>query len=207
MTHLFCIVLLPFLYPRLISGEDCEPNIVTTGNTWTQGQDGNLQIAIPEELLKWRVEIMYDKAATGIQAWQGKREKCFTKLKKCRFQSEKYNRKQKAGDVLNLGYQIQFDDDSVPPKVTSVKLFYCSAKPCPKWNDAGIVEYTVCPNEATTDSPTTTNMPTESPTASPTDSPTEEPTTGAPTDMPTQSPTEVPTPGPITTTGRSDISA
>merc|ERR1719278_121364 len=46
----------------------------------------------------------------------------------------------KAGDVLELPYQIQFDEDPEAPKVTSVVFKYCDAEPC---DEESMQEYPV----------------------------------------------------------------
>merc|ERR1712038_521305 len=47
----------------------------------------------------------------------------------CTFGSENHNEELKAGDVLELPYQIQFDENPEAPKVTSVVFKYCDAEP------------------------------------------------------------------------------
>ena len=177
--------------------EECEPNTVVNGHAWLQGQDGTLKITVPSKTYKWRVYITYDKPPKTISAWQGKGEKCKKKKRTCSFQSENHNKKQKAGDVLQLGYQIQFDQDPEPPKVTSVVFKYCDTKPCGKWKRNG-KKYVVCPSEEPTEGSTesSTEGPTEAPTNAPTEGPTEVPTetpTGGSTEGPTEGPTEAPT--------------
>ena len=90
------------------------------GHTWLQGQQGSLEITVPADTIKWVVEMTFDKAPKHIHAHQGRDEGCDEEESVCRFGSENHNEELKAGDILELPYQIQFDEDPEAPKVTSV---------------------------------------------------------------------------------------
>ena len=129
-----------------VFAEECEPGIVKV-HSWNQGANGELEVTVPGKTKKWRVEITYDKAPKRIDAHQGKGEKCKRKTKTCVFNSESWNRKQKAGNILKLGYGIQFKNNPIPPKVTSVKFLYCDSRPCNWRSKKNVKEHIVCPTE------------------------------------------------------------
>ena len=83
---------------------ECEQNIEE--HTWNQGQNNKLRIEAPTKLFKWRVEIEYDTAPSRLDAYQGRGEKCRGNI--CEFKSESWNRRLEAGQLLEVGYQIQF---------------------------------------------------------------------------------------------------
>merc|ERR1711963_1014298 len=123
MKLFFCIALL-----AVAAGADkCE-----FGHTWLQGQQGSLEVTVPADTIKWVVEMTFDKAPKHIHAHQGRDEGCDEEESVCRFGSENHNEELKAGDVLELPYQIQFDENPEAPKVTSVVFKYCDAEPCDK---------------------------------------------------------------------------
>ena len=146
--------------------QDCS-DIAGAGHSWPQGQNGEIHIPIPAKTYKWKVEMTYDKLPNRIDAWQGKSERCNKKTGVCSFQSEGYNKRQKAGNNLIIGYGIQFNESPTPPVVTSVKFLYCDARPCAKWKapDDSIKELVLCPEDSSDSS-------TPSPTAGPSMAPT-----------------------------------
>merc|ERR1711963_1321531 len=100
MKIFICIALL-----AVAAGADkCE-----FGHTWPQGQQGSLEVTVPADTIKWVVEMTFDKAPKHIHAHQGRDEGCDEEESVCRFGSENHNEELKAGDVLELPYQIQFD--------------------------------------------------------------------------------------------------
>merc|ERR1712126_459762 len=131
MKMFICIALL-----AVAAGADkCE-----FGHTWLQGQQGSLEVTVPADTIKWVVEMTFDKAPKHIHAHQGRDEGCDKEESVCRFGSENHNEELKAGDVLELPYQIQFDEDPEAPKVTSVVFKYCDAEPC---DEESMQEYPV----------------------------------------------------------------
>jgi len=130
------------------------------GHTWLQGQQGSLEITVPADTIKWTVEMAFDKPPKHIHAHQGRDEGCDEEESVCTFNGENHNEKLTAGDVLELPYQIQFDEDPEAPKVTSVVFKYCDAEPC---DEESMQEYVVTEecNEAPTEAPT--EKPTEEP--------------------------------------------
>merc|ERR1711872_554689 len=148
MKLFICIALL-----AVAAGADkCE-----FGHTWLQGQQGSLEVTVPAELIKWVVEMTFDKAPKHIHAHQGRDESCDEEESVCRFGSENHNEELKAGDVLELPYQIQFDEDPEAPKVTSVVFKYCDAEPC---DEESMQEYPVT-DECTEAPEPTTEAPVE----------------------------------------------
>merc|ERR1712122_157696 len=125
------------------------------GHTWLQGQQGSLEITVPADTIKWVVEMTFDKAPKHIHAHQGRDEGCDEEENACTFGSENHNEELKAGDVLELPYQIQFDEDSEAPKVTSVVFKYCDAEPC---DENSMQEYPVT-DECTEAPESTTEIP------------------------------------------------
>merc|ERR1712154_515242 len=115
------------------------------GHTWLQGQQGSLEITVPANTVKWTVEMAFDKPPKHIHAHQGRDEGCDEEESVCIFGSENHNEELTAGDVLELPYQIQFDEDPEAPKVTSVVFKYCEAEPC---DEESMQEYPVT-NECT----------------------------------------------------------
>merc|ERR1712241_716351 len=85
------------------------------------------------------------KPPKHIHAHQGRDEACDEEESVCIFGSENHNEELTAGDVLELPYQIQFDEDPEAPKVTSVVFKYCEAEPC---DEESMQEYPVT-NECT----------------------------------------------------------
>merc|ERR1712241_274954 len=115
------------------------------GHTWLQGQQGSLEITVPANSVKWTVEMAFDKPPRHIHAHQGRDEGCDEEESVCIFGSENHNEELMAGDILELPYQIQFDEDPEAPKVTSVVFKYCEAEPC---DEESMQEYPVT-NECT----------------------------------------------------------
>merc|ERR1712012_393910 len=143
MKLFLCIALL-----AVAAGADkCE-----FGHTWLQGQQGSLEITVPADTIKWVVEMTFDKAPNHIHAHQGRDEGCDEEESVCRFGSENHNEELKAGDVLELPYQIQFDEDPEAPKVTSVVFKYCDAEPC---DEESMQEYPVTDECSEAPEPTT----------------------------------------------------
>ena len=99
--------------------------------------------------------MAFDKAPNHINAHQGSGEKCEEQERVCTFNSESYNEKNIAGDILELPYQIQFDEDTEAPQVTSVVFKYCDAEPCEQDSMKEYIVTEEC-NEAQTDAPTET---------------------------------------------------
>jgi len=124
------------------------------GHTWLQGQQGSLEITVPSDTIKWTVEMAFDKPPKHIHAHQGRDEGCDEEESVCTFGSENHNEELTAGDVLELPYQIQFDEDPEAPKVTSIVFKYCDAEPC---DEESMQEYPV------TDECTEAPEPTEAP--------------------------------------------
>jgi len=130
-----------------------------TGHTWPQGQQGNVQVTVPADTKKWRIALTFDTPPNRIHAAQGKNERCSPRKKMCFFNSEKYNMKATAGEVLDIPYEILFDESSEAPKVTEVKFMYCDARPCGKWNEPDetikeVIVATECTEAPTTEPPT-----------------------------------------------------
>merc|ERR1712224_1157188 len=148
MKLFLCIALL-----AVAAGADkCE-----FGHTWLQGQQGSLEITVPADTIKWVVEMTFDKAPKHIHAHQGRDEGCDEEESVCRFGSENHNEQLTAGDVLELPYQIQFDEDPEAPKVTGIVFKYCDAEPC---DEESMQEYPVA-DECTEAPEPTTEAPAE----------------------------------------------
>ena len=148
MKLLICIALLAVA----AKADKCE-----FGHTWLQGQQGSLEITVPANTVKWVVEMTFDKAPNHIHAHQGRDEGCDEEESVCTFGSENHNKELTAGDVLELPYQIQFDEDPEAPKVTSIVFKYCDAEPC---DEESMQEYPVT-NECTEAPEPTTEAPAE----------------------------------------------
>merc|ERR1712018_59361 len=127
------------------------------GHTWLQGQEGSLEITVPADTIKWTVEMTFDKAPKHIHAHQGRDEGCDEEEATCTFGSENHNEELTAGDVLELPYQIQFDEDPEAPKVTGIVFKYCDAEPC---DEESMQEYPVA-DECTEAPEPTTEAPAE----------------------------------------------
>merc|ERR1711963_1066777 len=113
------------------------------GHTWLQGQEGSLEITVPADTIKWTVEMTFDKAPKHIHAHQGRDEGCDEEEATCSFGSENHNEELTAGDVLELPYQIQFDEDPEAPKVTGIVFKYCDSEPCEEESEeeeCGVIE-------------------------------------------------------------------
>lgn len=133
------------------------------GHTWLQGQQGSLEITVPAHTIQWTVEMAFDKPPKHLDAHQGRDEECDEEESVCSFNGENHNEKLNAGDVLELPYQIQFNEDPEAPKVTSIVFKYCDAEPC---DEESMQEYFV--TEECNEAPTT-EAPTEEPTEEPAD--------------------------------------
>merc|ERR1712223_2052392 len=127
------------------------------GHTWLQGQEGSLEITVPADTVKWVVEMTFDKAPKHIHAHQGRDEGCDEEEAVCTFGSENHNEELTAGDVLELPYQIQFDEDPEAPKVTGIAFKYCDSEPC---DEESMQEYPVA-DECTEAPEPTTEAPVE----------------------------------------------
>merc|ERR1712117_700831 len=148
MKLLICVALLAVA----AEADKCE-----FGHTWLQGQQGSLEITIPADTVKWVVEMTFDKAPKHIHAHQGRDEGCDEEESVCTFGSENHNEELTAGDVLELPYQIQFDEDPEAPKVTGIVFKYCDSEPC---DEESMQEYPVT-NECTEAPEPTTEAPAE----------------------------------------------
>ena len=148
MKLFICIALLAVA----VGADKCE-----FGHTWLQGQQGSLEITVPADTIRWAVEMTFDKAPKHIHAHQGRDEGCDEEESVCTFGSENHNEELTAGDVLELPYQIQFDQDPEAPKVTSVVFKYCDAEPC---DEESMQEYPVT-DECTEAPEPTTEAPVE----------------------------------------------
>jgi len=148
MKLFICIALLAVA----VGADKCE-----FGHTWLQGQQGSLEITVPADTIKWVVEMTFDKVPKHIHAHQGRDEGCDEEESVCTFGSENHNEELTAGDVLELPYQIQFDEDPEAPKVTSVVFKYCDAEPC---DEESMQEYPVT-DECTEAPEPTTEAPVE----------------------------------------------
>merc|ERR1712241_382373 len=121
------------------------------------GQEGSLEITVPADTVKWVVDMTFDKAPKHIHAHQGRDEGCDEEEAVCTFGSENHNEELSAGDVLELPYQIQFDEDPEAPKVTGIVFKYCDNEPC---DEESMQEYPVA-DECTEAPEPTTEAPAE----------------------------------------------
>ena len=98
---------------------DCS-DVNNIDSTWSNGENGKFSFIVPKTAKKkWKIEVTFDTDVSDLQVWNGKKVKC--KGNTCSFKNKKFNKKQKKGDLLELGYQIGFD--SLPaPEVTSLKF-------------------------------------------------------------------------------------
>ena len=143
-----------------ISGEKCDSSISNPSLTWNKGQKGELKFLVPSEAKKWRIEILFDSPVASITAWQGTKERCIPNKEKCVFENESWNGKKNSGDSLEIGYQINFDTTSTPPRMKKVLFKYCDSEPCTGWKKHVVCQGTSLPDIALT---TTTSMPITSP--------------------------------------------
>ena len=132
-------------------GQGCEQN--TVEHTWSKGQNSTLTLEVPANVLKWKIEIEYDTAPNRLDPNFARRKKCNKDTNTCEITNGKKNRKLKAGDILEFGYEISFKKNSAVPEIVGLKFIYCDAKPCPKWNDpdATFKEFTLCPDSSAGD--------------------------------------------------------
>ena len=150
-------------------GGKCEPLFEQKDN-WPDVRNGWLQFPIPEKTVKWRVDIVFDKAVNTINAWDGTKENCIPDKKKCSFQNESWNKHKNAGDSLRLGVETRFGSTNSPPKFKKIIFKYCTSDPCNKLTEKYIVE---CGDDSSSGGNGATNAPpTEGPTEGPTDNPT-----------------------------------
>jgi len=151
------ILVLAFLCCISSIAQGCEQN--TIESTWgnNQGQNNKLRIESPAKIWKWKVVIEYDTLPTRFDAFQGKGERCKKADNTCEFKNENWNRRLNPGDILEVGYQINYPENPVAPEIIGLKFLYCDTKPCPNWNDpdAAFQELTLCPGEEETEAPTT----------------------------------------------------
>merc|ERR1712198_765874 len=89
------------------TGEECV-GTNTASNSWSQGLNGELEIVVPDDREEWQVTITFDEPVNRIIAHQGSDENCDGNV--CTFWNENYNGDVKAGDILKLGYMVQYDD-------------------------------------------------------------------------------------------------
>lgn len=202
MKTLLCFTLLSAFAISHALGGKCESRFTEWG-AWSTGRNGALKFPVPEETIKWKVDIIFDKPVNSIDAWQGTKEKCNTSKNKCSFENENWNGNNGAGSSLELGFQKNFDDTDTPPKIEKLVFRYCSAEPCDAWTKT-VVECDVDDVDDNDSGESSTSEPTNPETEAPTEGPTEptNPETEAPTEGPTE-PTENPTTANPTTTEES----
>jgi hypothetical protein len=144
-----CCIIVAF-FVEFAFADKCE-----LGQTWLQGQQGSIELTIPADTIKWTIEMSFDKPLNHINVNKGRDETCEKQENVCTFNSESYNEKNMAGDLLELPYQIQFDEDAEAPQVTSVVFKHCDAEPCEQELMKEYIVTEEC-NEAPTDDPTDT---------------------------------------------------
>ena len=138
---------------------DC--NVNNIDSTWpngeSQSQAGKFSFTVPKTVKKWKIKVTFDRKVSDLQVWNGQKVKC--KKKSCTFKSKKFNKKQKKGDELELGYQLDFK--SLPaPEITSLTfngIELCSeGEPTTSTTIAPTTTTTIAPTTTTTMAPTTT---------------------------------------------------
>ena len=150
------ITFLILLFIVKVKTEKCGSSIYNPSLTWNKGHKGDLQFLIPGSTQKWKVEMTFDSAVNSITAWQGTKEKCVTNKKRCVFENESWNGKKELGDELKLGYQINHDVMSTPPRMTKVLLKYCDTTPCSGWKKVVICQGISSPDTLTSTTEITT---------------------------------------------------
>ena len=107
-------------------GINC-PTAVSYGNSWNQGQDGNLDITFPSAVSDWQVTLIFDKPINQLNFYQGSVTKIDSKT--FLIKSLSWNSVQASGSKIVCGWQALFDATSSPPRVVSAQLngFDCAA--------------------------------------------------------------------------------
>ena len=178
MKLFLCFTLLSAFAFSNVYGSKCEP-LFTQWEAFPDVRTGSMKVAVPENTVKWRMEIVFDKPVNQIEAWEGKNENCIPSDNKCVFENEHWNGWNHQGSDLQLNFKTVFSHSDTVPKLKKVIFKYCTAEPCQGWK-THIVE---CDGddsgtgEPEPTNPPATNGPTEPPvtTEAPVTSATEEP--------------------------------
>ena len=101
-------------------GINC-PTAVSYGNSWNQGQDGNLDITFPSAVSDWQVTFIFDKPINQLNFYQGTVSKIDSRT--FLIKSLSWNSVQASGSKIVCGWQALFDATSSPPWVVSAQLF------------------------------------------------------------------------------------
>jgi len=67
---LLFLTLLGLLYFHGTDGATCD-TVTSLGNTWSNGQDGTLNLIVPISTSSWTIVMTFDKPITTLSAWQG----------------------------------------------------------------------------------------------------------------------------------------
>ena len=78
-------------------------------------------------------QVLSSDHVNSIDAWEGKKEKCIPAKNKCFFENEHWNGVNEAGQELRLGFQKNFDETDVTPKIEKVIFKYCTSEDCDGW--------------------------------------------------------------------------
>ena len=136
-TFLGFIVLASFAL-NSTSGSKCEP-LFQVQDKYNDVRNGHLEFPIPEKTVRWKVDIVFDKAVNTIDAWDGAKEKCIPSKKRCSFENEHWNPHKNPGN-LRLGVETRFPSTNTPPKFKKIIFKYCTSEPCNKLTEKYVVE-------------------------------------------------------------------
>lgn len=75
-------------------------------NAWNKGANGEFSIEVPEDTKGWEVTVTFDRPVKKLRVWNGRKVKCDGNV--CTFKNKGWNKKQNAGTILKLGYQVKF---------------------------------------------------------------------------------------------------
>ena len=112
LLHLQHLVLLIFYVIIPASGQTC-PAIVSYGNYWDQGQNGNLDITFPSSVSNWQVKMTFDKPLTQLNFYQG--TVTMIDSKTFLIKSQSWISVQSSGSKITCGWQSWFASTPTPP--------------------------------------------------------------------------------------------
>lgn len=93
--------------------KDCVDNVVFDGFGWDKGRNGAIFVTFPRTVFSWTMTIDFDSDVKQFQVWNGHTKKLDDGSFEIR--DKGWNGDVDAGDTLELGFQIRFDNNGGPP--------------------------------------------------------------------------------------------
>lgn len=90
---------------------------VVMHHPWPGGRNGNARFQVPANLNGWKLVLTFDRPVTRLNPYNGMNAKCDGN--QCSFTNQGYNKKQKKGASMDLGFGIDFNGSDAPEVVSA----------------------------------------------------------------------------------------